>query len=363
MIKFFCHNCGRPYPTDGLPFVCLTCGGYFDFQFDQSGVDEPLSDFTSLDTLIRKIENPKTVELISAGEGNTSLVEEVIFQRKVYLKLEFTNPTGSYKDRGSAVLVSILKSRGVTFAVEDSSGNAGASFAAYAARAGITSRIYIPEMAGGPKKRQIEAYGGSIAIVPGSRENAAEAAREDARKGIVYGSHAYLPHVLVGYSSIAFELIQQLGTTPGCVVAPVGQGNLIYAIGRAFKFMMQAGFIEHVPALIGVQAMACAPLWAVSKYGTAGLSLVSEEDTYAEGVKIKHPVRGDVVLNLVNASGGAFLAVEEAEIMQGRDQLAHRGFYVEPTSALIWGALGQICEDLPGPIVAILTGSGLKVDF
>ncbi len=105
-----------------------------------------------------------------------------------------------------------------------------------------------------------------------------------------------------------------LGGPPGCIVAPVGHGNLLFALGRGFQFLKNCGFIESMPALIGVQAMACAPLWAVSKFGSAGLSLVSERDTVAEGVRIKYPVRGDLLIRLVEASGGAFLVVDEDEI-------------------------------------------------
>jgi threonine synthase len=363
MIRFFCHNCGCPYPPDTTPYICSICGGYYDFQLDLPGVGARLKDYASLEYLTREIGLPDKAEIISLGEGNSPIIEAEVHQRKIYLKLEFTNPTGSFKDRGSAVLATFLKSRGVTFAIEDSSGNAGASFAAYASRAGITCTIFIPGQSGGPKRRQIEAFGAGIKSVPGSRSNAAEAVSEEARKGIVYASHAYMPHVLVGYSSLAFEIVNELGTSPGCVVAPVGQGNLLFAIGKGFQFLKNSGYIEQMPALIGVQAIACAPLWAVSKYGAAGLNLVLERETLAEGVKIKHPIRGDALIQLVEASGGAILAIEEDEIVRGRDELSRLGFYVEPTSALIWDALAQIGDDFRDPIVAILTGSGLKVDF
>lgn len=363
MIRFFCHNCGLPYPPDSIPFVCSTCGGYFDFEFDQPDEVVTLNNYASPENLIRWTGLPEAFEIISLGEGHTPIVEVDAFQRKIFLKLDFTNPTGSFKDRGSAVLVNFLKSRGVTFAIEDSSGNAGASLAAYAARAGITVRIYAPGKSGGPKRRQIEAYGASISIVPEPRSNAAKAVKEEARKGIVYASHAYMPHVLVGYSMLAFEIVSELGASPGCIIAPVGQGNLLFAVGKGFQFLKKIGLIESMPALIGVQAIACAPLWAVSKYAAAGLSLVSERDTLAEGVKIKYPVRGDALIQLVEASGGGFLVVEEGEIVRGRDELSRRGFYVEPTSAIIWDALAQIGDHYHDPIVAILTGSGLKVDF
>jgi threonine synthase len=282
------------------------------------------------------------------------------FGRPVYWKLEFLNPTGSFKDRGSATLVSFLRARGAAAAVEDSSGNAGASFAAYAARAGLRARVFIPGSASGPKRKQIEAYGAEVVAIPGSRSQAAEAALQAAGEGQVYASHAHLPFNLPGYATAAYELVEQLGRAPGTVVCPCGQGGLLLGMSRGFEALLQAGRIEAIPALVGVQARACAPLWAVSRYGAEGLGWVTEGETLAEGVRVRFPLRGDAVLRAVESSGGRFVAVDESEILPGRDEISRRGFYVEATSALVWNALAQVQGDTPEPIVAILTGSGLK---
>jgi threonine synthase len=133
-------------------------------------------------------------------------------------------------------------------------------------------------------------------------------------------------------------------------------------LGRGFESLKQAGQIERVPHLVGVQARACAPLWALYAYGPAGLRWVSEEPTLAEGVRVSQPLRGDALINLLAVHGGQLLAVGEEEILPGRDELARRGFYVEPTSAIIWSALAQASGSLPEPVVVVLTGSGLKSD-
>lgn len=124
--------------------------------------------------------------------------------------------------------------------------------------------------------------------------------------------------------------------------------------------MKDAGLIAHLPCMIGVQARACAPLWALAHYGPSGLAWVAEAPTLAEGIRVRLPVRGDAVLQAVAQSGGSFLAVDEEEIMPARDALARLGMYVEPTSAVVWGALAQVSQELPDPIVAVLTGSGFK---
>jgi threonine synthase len=194
----------------------------------------------------------------------------------------------------------------------------------------------------------------------GPRSNTSEAVRRAADQGAVYASHAYLPQLLPGYATVAYELWEQMGQAPGTVIAPTGQGNLLLSIGRGFQALHNAGLIEQIPALVGVQARAVAPLWAVFHYGAAGMGWVTEGDTLAEGVRIKYPLRGDALLQLVGESKGTFVAVDEEEILPGRDELAHRGLYVEPTSAIVWSALAQVGVDLPEPVAVILTGSGFK---
>ncbi|MEX1248807.1 MAG: pyridoxal-phosphate dependent enzyme [Anaerolineales bacterium] len=303
---------------------------------------------------------PDEAPVISLGEGNTAIVEGEGFGKKLVFKLEYLNPTGSFKDRGTAPLASWLRARGVREAVEDSSGNAGASFAGYAARAGIKARVFVPGYASGPKRLQIEAYGAELVRVEGPRSEAAAAVREAAKAGAVYASHAYLPFGIPGIATVAYELLEQLGQVPGAVVAPVGHGSLLLGVAKGFSALKAAGIIQNLPVLIGVQARACAPLWALATQGAAGLAWVTEGETLAEGVRVLQPVHGDELLVAVEKSGGRFAAVEEQGILPARDALARAGLFVEPTSAIVWVALEEIAEELPEPIALVLTGSGLK---
>jgi threonine synthase len=361
MDNIHCINCRRPYPEEGAPYRCPVCGSVFDFstllEYDPNRVEK---DKPGIWAYRHSFGLPQSAPLLSLGEGNTPLVWSEAFGRKTAFKLEFLNPTGSFKDRGSPLLISFLISRGILSAVEDSSGNAGASFAAYAARGGLKARVFIPDSASGPKRRQIEAYGAEVVSILGPRSNAAEAVRRAADGGEVYASHAYMPFNLPGYATLAYEIVEQLGGNPGTLVMPVGQGGLILGAGRGFQALERAGIIDRMPRLVGVQARACAPLWALSSYGAQGLGWVTEGETLAEGVRVAHPIRGDAVLQMVESHAGLFLAVDEDEIREGRDQLSHQGFYVEATSALVWNALSQLDAETPEPVVAVLTGSGLK---
>jgi threonine synthase len=353
-MKIACISCGIPFPDSGFPYKCPSCGGLYDdvkeLRFDdidqsQPGIWRYASSF-----------EPRT-DLVTLGEGNTPLLTAKAFGREVYLKCEYANPTGSFKDRGSATIVAALRSRRVTEAVEDSSGNAGASFAAYTARAGIKARVYAPESASGPKRKQIEIYGAQLILVPGPRWKAAEAALQAAEAGMVYASHAYLPFNLPGYATCAYEIVEQLGASPGAVIIPAGQGGFLLGMRRGFQAMQNANKINRMPQLIGVQSAACAPLFAFAN----GRKDYVTHDTLAEGVQVCNPLRKVQVVEEVLCDQGWFVSINETDIMWGRDALARLGFYVEPTSALIWSALEQTLPALSDPVVAVLTGSGYKV--
>ncbi len=356
-MKIACLNCGRPYPDSGAPYQCQWCRGIYDYA-------EPLryagSDPRQPGIWRFAASFDLGAQAVSLGEGNTPLLAARVFGRDVYFKCEYANPTGSFKDRGTATIAAFLASRRVAEAVEDSSGNAGASFAAYAARAGIRARVYVPDAASGPKRAQIKMYGADLVPVPGPRTNAAEAARRAAESGAVYASHAYMPFNLLGYATCAFEIVEQLGSVPAAVILPAGQGGLLLGIGRGFQALLQFGRISKLPMIVGVQASACAPLAALFSMGVVGLNFVTEGATLAEGVRVRSPLRAQTVLKMVQECGGHFVSAGEDVILPGRDALGRLGFYVEPTSALVWQALQETLLKLSDPVVAILTGSGYK---
>jgi threonine synthase len=294
------------------------------------------------------------------GEGNTPLTAIEFQGDQVYLKNEGLNPSGSYKDRGAAVIMSIIAAHGIRKVVEDSSGNAGAALAAYAARAGIQASIYVPTAASGPKREQIHAYGAELVQVDGPRSAAAEAVWRAYEEGEVYASHVYLPHGLAGYATIAFEIFEQLGKSPGTVILPVGHGLLFMGVYMGFEALHSAGQIQAMPRMIGVQAAACAPIWAEFIKGNQPEIPADERSTIAEGIRIAQPVHRSMVLEIIRQTNGTMIAVHEEEITRGRNELASRGFFIEPTSAVVWDALRQIHAEAEQPQVAILSGSGYK---
>ncbi len=357
-----CTECGQPFPDQGVPYLCPACGGVYDFDgppdFSLKTIDFSLPGYWRYQASFSLAAG---APLVTLGEGNTPLVWVGRNGVQVGVKLESLNPTGSYKDRGSAVLVSQLLGRGVREAVEDSSGNAGASFAAYAARSGIRSRIFVPESASGPKRQQIELYGAELVRVPGPRSEAARAVLAAVRQGAVYASHAYLPFGLAGIATIAYEIWEHLGRkAPGCVIAPVGHGGLLLGIRRGFAALVNAGLITDEPYYVGVQAAACDPVVRASKRGLAAMKEAGEGATLAEGVRVTNPVRARALIREIQPGRGTFLSIPEEEIEPAYRDLGRRGFSVEPTSAIAWAAIDHLSPPVRTPIVAVLTGIGLK---
>jgi threonine synthase len=275
-------------------------------------------------------------------------------ERSVHFKCEYLNPTGSFKDRGAAVLVSALAAAGVQEAFDDSSGNAGAAFAAYAARAKLRARVLVPAYASGPKRDQIAAYGADVVTIDGPRSAVTQAAVERAASGEIYASHSTLPHVIAGSATIAYEIFEQLGDVPG------GQGTLLLGLAMGFKALLETGQINRLPMLVGVQAKACAPIATAFDAGEEQSVSVEEGQTLAEGIRIKTPYRDRQVLEAVRDFGGEMLAVDESQILPARDALAACGLYVEPTSAVVQAAMRQALAVVEDPVVAVLTGSGMK---
>lgn len=360
MDPFKCANCGRLQPITYGGGPCPVCGGVLGLAAALAFNPAELGATPGLWRYAHSLPLPPGAAPVTLGEGGTPLLPVQVpgpqDDRWVQLKLESAEPTGSFKDRGMAVMFTALRAAEVTEAIEDSSGNAGAAFAAYAARAGIRARVFVPAAAAGPKRAQIAAYGAELVAVDGPRSQVAEAARQAAAAGAFYASHVYNPLGLAGNATTAYELWEQLGHAPETVVLPVGHGTLLLGLHLGFKALRAAGLIERLPRLVAVQAMACAPLWAVHSYGREGLALVTEGATVAEGIRVVHPMRGDAVLAAIAESGGTILAYDDDAIRAGHNALARLGLYVEMTSAAIWPALAE----QPGEVVGIITGHGLK---
>jgi threonine synthase len=304
---------------------------------------------------------------VSLGESITPLVEAGVDGVKVRFKLDFLLPTGSYKDRGAAVLLTAHRALGVRHAVEDSSGNAAAAIAAYAARAGIACTVFAPASASAGKLVQAAAYGARVERVDGSRDDVANAAitAASADETATYASHNWHPFFVEGVKTWALEVWEQLGyRAPDNVVVPVGSGSMLLGAHIAYSQLRAGDEIARLPRLFAAQPAACAPLHAAYAAGADDVVAVERRPTLAEGTSIARPVRGRELLAALRESDGGTVAVEEDEIAAGLRDLARQGIYVEPTSAVAMAGVRRLLarrEIAPGEItVVMLTGSGLK---
>lgn len=301
---------------------------------------------------------------VTMGEGCTPLVRRRWRGADVLFKLEWFAPTGSFKDRGASVMISILRQQGIRHVLEDSSGNGGAAIAAYAAAAGIGAKILVPASTQPGKTVQMRAYGAEVELVPGTRQNTAEEAERQATH-IFYASHNWQPFFLQGTKTLAYELWEDLGfRAPDNIIIPTGAGSNVLGCDIGFDELMRSGEIRSLPRLFAVQPENCAPIHASFTAGTEARVPVEPKPTIAEGTAIAHPVRLREVLHAIRRSGGSTVTVSEEEIVAALRELSANGLYAEPTSA---GAVAGLSKLLaagtirPGDItVVILTGSGLK---
>ncbi len=289
---------------------------------------------------------------VSLGEGFTPLVDTDWEGRRLLFKCEHLMPTGSFKDRGAAVMMSHLKQAGVEALLEDSSGNAGASIAAYAAAAGIHARIMAPAGAPAAKRVQIAAAGAELQEVAGDRDAVAQAALAVAET-MFYASHNRQPFFLEGTKTLAFELWEQLGfRAPAAVAAPCGNGANILGLYLGFRELQEAGAIDTLPRLHAVQAANNAPIRALFDG-----RVLPRGPTVADGIATAQPIRGRMVADAVRATGGSVAVASEEAILDALGRLARSGWFLEPTSATVAAALPQIPDE---ELVLVLTGSGLK---
>lgn len=298
------------------------------------------------------------------GEGQTPLVPASIAGMAVHAKLEFLQPTGSYKDRGAAVLVAAIAAAGARGAVEDSSGNAGAALAAYCARAGVPLQLFLPSWAAdGMKVRQARAYGAEIDADAATRAEASARAQCSLSSGVIYASHIHSPYFLAGQMTMAWEIWEDLGCAPGSIVVPVGHGLLLLALDLGFAALRDAGLIEQVPRLFGIQARACSPIYEAFQRNADVVPPVSDGETSADGVRVADAPRGGQVLAAVRRTEGAMLSVDEQEIARAMALCANIGWYVEPSSAVAVAGLLKLDRMLntDETIVVPLTGSALKL--
>ncbi len=360
---FLCPACGRAWAADAPRWRC-DCGSHLNMA---PGRGLTRADIAAGEASLWRYAAALALggpPRVSLGEGWTPLVGRGWAGAPILFKLELQMPTGSFKDRGAAVMINHLLEVGVGPIHEDSSGNAGASIAAYAAAAGIACRIYVPASAPRGKLVQIAVTGAEVRAIPGARQDVTEVALAAAGESF-YASHNWHPFFIEGTKTLAFELWEQLGfRAPDNILVPTGYGSNILGLERGFDELERRGEIDARPRLFAVQAANCAAFAAAWEAGGEGLAPFAARPTAADGIATAKPVRVAEVLRALRRSKGGVVAVAEEEIAPALAALGRLGLFVEPTAATAGAALTRLLRS--GAIaphqttVAVLTGSGLK---
>ena len=359
-----CPDCEAVYEAGSdEPWRC-TCGHPLEF-VDQplpEGKPRPLSKIDTSHGLWTFFEFIPIERRVTFHEGFTPLVD--VPEWDAQFKLEYVFPTGSFKDRGATTTLSRAAELGVGTVLEDSSGNAGASIATYAARAGLEAEIYVPADVKQSKLMTIQRANARPVRVEGTREDVTDACIDAVEAGDGwYASHVWNPAFLAGTMTFAFEVAAQRGwDVPDALVLPVGHGTLFLGAYRGFTLLNEAGIVDGMPRLLGAQAAGYAPI--VDAHDGETIHDEADVNELADGIRIADPPRAPEILEAIDATDGDVVALCSDRVETALDRLHRTGFYVEPTSAVAPAALGSFREagvvGEDDDVVVPLTGSGLK---
>ena len=362
--QYICCKCGRKESVTTLEPKC-SCGGLWKLDYSLPKFDESLIDRNEWSIFRYRAFMPLLDESwrsVTMGEGMTPIVR---FDDDLLLKMDYYMPTLSFKDRGAAVLMAHCRSIGVKSVVQDSSGNAGNSVAAYSGRLGIACEIFVPEGTSPKKIDMIRAHGAAVNIVPGTRDHCADVCRAKVdSEGAYYANHVYNPYFYEGTKTYIYEVWEQLHRIPKNVFLPVGNGTLFLGAVFALEHLLESGVIDRMPHIIAVQGEYCAPIAEARRRGLSTPAAVTPKPTLAEGIAIGRPMRGEQILQLIEKYDMEVMTVPEEMILPARAALAAKGIYCEHTTAANYAAYQHYCDvhgRTPDSLIT-MCGAGLKSD-
>ena len=373
MYRLVCVHCAATYAPDQIIYTCKHCGHLLTVEYDLDGIDvsrdewdrRPLSVWRYREIL------PVQGEPVSLQEGGTPLyhlekIGKELGLPELYAKHEGMNPTGSFKDRGMTVGVSMARQLGMTSVACASTGNTSASLAAYAAKASIPCVVLLPagKVALG-KVAQALMHGARVISIRGNFDRALEMVHELCISHGLYLLNSVNPYRLEGQKTIGFEAIDQLGDVPDRIVLPVGNAGNISAVYKGLRELEALGFIDRLPMMTGIQAAGSQPVVKAIEQNLDELVPEPAPETVATAIRIGAPVNAEKALVAIRATGGTAAAVTDDEILRMQQDLARmEGIGVEPASAASVAGIRKLAEqgliDKDERIVCVVTGHLLK---
>lgn len=367
-----CHSCEKILKKEPV-YECPECGGIVDVEYDLRGKTVQKEELLGVFQYARYLPLTKDASELSIGEGSTPLVRAkkgTLGFGNLYFKLESSNPTGSFKDRGLCVVYAKARELGIEEIAIASSGNASASAAAYSARANRRTIAIVPEATPKEKVAQALFYGAEVLRVPGSYSNSYAYCKELAeKKGFMNATTTFInPYAKEGYKTIGYEIVEQLKRAPDWILIPVGAGPVLAAVYRAFSELLELGATTQIPRLVCVQASACAPIARAFLLGRERVEAEEQpKQTIASGINdglVGYTRDGEYTLRCIRKSGGTAVMLQESEIEQATCELAEQGIYAEPAGAVGMGALQKLRHSdvikKEDTVVVLVTGTGFK---
>jgi threonine synthase len=376
---FQCITCGARYETVEMMYECARCGDLLEVRYDYermaSQVDTRLWRSRSFSVWRYReqipIDNKATI--VTLGEGGTGLhksgnLANDLKLKRLHIKFEGENPTGSFKDRGMTVSVSQALEADAKIVACASTGNTSASLSAYAAKAGIRCVVLIPAgKIGQGKLAQAIVHGATILEIEGNFDDALRSAIELTKKDrSIALLNSVNPFRIEGQKTLAFEVCDQLDfKSPDVVILPVGNAGNISAIWKGFEELYKLRVIEKLPRMMGIQAEGAAPIASAYKKKSSQIQIVQGPETIATAIRIGAPASWKKALRAVRDSQGAMETVSDHEILQSQKEIATReGLFVEPASASSLAGLKKLLEqdliDRDEEVICVATGHGLK---
>lgn len=378
--SYICDGCSESFDLNRPLNTCPNCEGLLEIQYDLQRMKRELNPAmfeNRIPSMWRWHEFyplKDSSNLVTLGEGGTPLIRSVYAGRQLglpelYFKNDTLMPTGSFKDRGFSLAVSVAKELGITRGLTYSSGNAGSSFAAYAARAGIDAAVLVEYLANPVKKSMIGLYGANTATLYFESMNditkmLAEGVK---RLGLYQFVNFINPVRHEAMKSYAYEIAQALDwTAPDVMVHPVGTGGGIWGAWKGFGELLELGWIDSAPRMVAVQPDATGPIVRAFRQGSRTAERHGDSTkTIAQSISGDAPIqKGERVLNAVYESGGFAETVTDEEILEAMRWLGSEGISAEPASAASLAAVKKGVEQgrilSSDRVVCIITGTGLK---
>jgi len=385
-----CSLCGAEYAPDEVRYVCPKHGdvGLLDVLYDYERIKSQVtpSDISkSKDFSIWRywdllpIDDRLAVPPLRVGWTplyNAKRLGKELELQNLWLKDDGLNPTGSFKDRASAVVVAKAKELGVEVITAASSGNAGAALAGLSASGHIPAVVFVPHTAPEAKVAQLLIYGARVFLVKGTYDQAFDLSLAASKEFGWYSRNTgYNPYTVEGKKTASFEICEQLALTgsegssggwavPDRIFVAVGDGNIITGIWKGLRDLLALGWIETMPKLMGVQAEGAAACYNAWKAGTETIIPV-DAHTISDSICVGLPRDGTRAVRAVRETQGAYLTVSDDEVLEAMRKLAREeGIFAEPAGATGYaGLVKAVRENLVNhdeDIVVIVTGNGLK---